>query len=97
MDFGYRCRKYIAMSEHRVLDENERYGPCHYQGQVAQLKYVCNMKLDGLRLGKMKVRNLDTDLMVDHFWPMLKKQLGSGITATNYYVTFKQMLNLCVT
>ena len=91
------AEKYIAMSGHRVLDENERYGPCHYQGQTKQLNYVCDMKLDGLRLGKMKVRNLDTDLLVDHFWPMLKKQLDSDITAMNYYVTFKQMLNLCVT
>jgi integrase len=92
----YACEKYIEMAKRRYEDNEDRYGPATLHAQTQQLAFMCDMKLGGLRLGKREVRHLDTDLMVERLWPQLKKGC-SEITAMNYYVTFKQMMNYCVT
>nr|ADI23574.1 integrase [uncultured nuHF2 cluster bacterium HF0770_42C12] len=88
--------KYLEMSAARVKDDEDRYGPATLHSQTQQLHFIAHMKLNDLRMGKMKVRNFDADLMINHLWPTLKNVLLSNVTAMNYYVTFKQMLNICV-
>ena len=89
-------KRFIAMSQNRLHDAQDKYGPATFAQQQAQLDKICKLKLDGLELGKRKVKHLDPDLMVNHLWPSLKKIVPSDMTASNYYVSFKTVLSYCV-
>jgi len=94
VDLG--VEKYLEMAERRCDDEEDEYGPATLQAQTMRLTKICDLKIDGLRLGKRYVKNLSIDVMVDHLWPKLKKLVLSPITAMNYYIDFQQFLNYCV-
>jgi hypothetical protein len=44
----------------------------------------------------MKVDQLNTDHMISHLWPALKKRSKADMTAVSYYLTFQNLLELCV-
>ncbi len=88
--------KYLEMAERRCDDEEDRFGPATLDAQTKHLNVICDLTVDGLRLGKRYVKHLSIDMMVDHVWPKLKKVVPSPITAMNYYIDFQQFLNYCV-
>jgi len=93
----FAVEKYIEISKLRLDDEADRYGPSWYAQQTRQLHFIKKLTVNDFRLGSIKVNKLTTDMMVHHLWPSLKKSFPSDLTAMTYYVTFKQMMELCVT
>ena len=50
--------KYLEMAERRCDDEEDRFGPATLDAQTTHLNAICDLTVDGLRLGKRYPKQL---------------------------------------
>ena len=87
---------YIANAERRVADPDDNYGPCSFTKQKCDLNNCTKLTFDGLALAKRNVADLDVDFIEQEFWPALKADCNTSITALNRFGAFRQMMFYCV-
>ena len=66
-------QKYLEMAERRCDDEEDHFGPASLDAQTTHLNVICDLTVEGFRLGKRYVKHLTLEIMVDRVWPKLKR------------------------
>jgi hypothetical protein len=88
--------QYIINAERRVADIDDNYGPCSFTTQKCDLNNCAKLTFDGLALAKRNVADLDIDFIEQEFWPELKRNSNTSVTALNRFRAFRQMMFYCV-
>ena len=60
------------------------------------LNNCAKLTFDGLALAKRNVADLDIDFIEQEFWPELKRNSNTSVTALNRFRAFRQMMFYCV-
>ena len=88
--------RYLEHSRRRAEDPDDEYGPSSLTNQGCHLKNCARLSFDGLALAKKNVADLDVDFIEQDFWPTLKADCNSSVTALNRFGAFRQMMFYCV-
>jgi len=89
-------QKYLEHCQRRSEDPDSDYGPSSLTNQRCHLNNCAKLSFDGLALAKKNVADLDVDFIEQDFWPALKADCNTSITALNRFGAFRQMMFWCV-